>query len=165
MSPLNKPDQDDAPAHPDAAATRVPSDEALVRHSFDLVHFPMYLAQKVPTRVRVEVTQDGRPESDLFVVYEDKHATRSHKFVTLVADDGGCLTGSDAFYHLVHEACRAHRGDSTYIGFTRCGRPVFAPLFALSMLYRKFGRGIHLDGDVLPTPWAELTVDYTFRLR
>jgi hypothetical protein len=165
MGPLNRLDQDDSPAHPDDAATRGPSEEALARHSFDLVHFPMYLAQMVPTRVRVEVTQDKRPESDLMVFYEDKHVTRSRKFATLVADDEGCLTGSDAFYHLVHEACRARRDDSTYIGFTRYGRPVYAPLFALSLLYRRFGRGIHLDGDVLPTPWAELSVDYAFGLR
>ena len=143
------------------------SEEELKRYSFDLVHFPMYLSQRVAPRVRIEITDDHRGDHDLMACYEDGQHTRTWKYASLIADDDGCLTGSVDFYRMVHEAFGAHADGLTYIGFTRGGLPVYAPLFVLAMLYKKYGKGIYKAGQSLPTPCPELTagVLYTFSVR
>ncbi|MFL9905309.1 hypothetical protein [Paraburkholderia sp. RL17-337-BIB-A] len=141
------------------------SKEELTKHSFDLVHFPMYLDRHVPPRVRIEITDDYRDDIDLTGLYENDQNARCWKYVSLIADDNGCPTDSDEFYRMVHGAFGAHADGLTYIGFRRGGPPVYAPLFALAMLYQKYGCGIFLAGEMLPTPWPESTVSYTFTLR
>ncbi|CAN0620233.1 conserved protein of unknown function [Burkholderia multivorans] len=162
---------------PDSNGTRVSipvsgsggkvSEEDLKKYSFDLVHFPMYLSRKVAPRVHIEVTDDHRGDHDLMACYEDGQRVRTWKYASLSADDNGCLTDSDDFYHMVHGAFGAHADGLTYIGFTRCGRPVYAPVFALAMLYKKFGKGIYKAGELLPTPCPELTagVSFSFSIR
>ncbi|KWR88895.1 hypothetical protein [Cupriavidus sp. IDO] len=139
-------------------------DDALRRHSFDLVHFPMYLAQRVPPRVRVEIIGDHE-HADLMGLYTNARQERSRKYAKLIADERGCVTKSDAFFHAVHAEFSAGAGDLTYLGFSRAGPPVYAPLFALAILYRKYGRGLYRAGQILPTPWPELTSGYTFSIR
>ncbi|CAE6801633.1 hypothetical protein [Paraburkholderia domus] len=141
------------------------TEENLRRHSFDLVHFPTYLERKAPARIRIEITTDCHDNSDLMGWFEDDQHTRRCKYASLVADDSGCLTDSDDFYRTVHDAFGAHADALTYIVFTRCGPPVYAPLFALVLLYQKYGRGLYMNGEMLPTPCSELTVSYTFALR
>ncbi|WP_227458830.1 hypothetical protein [Cupriavidus pauculus] len=139
-------------------------DDALRKHSFDLVHFPMYLAQRVPPRVRVEIIEDPA-QADLMGLYADARGERSRKYAKLIADEHGCATRSDAFFHAVHAAFSAGAGELTYLGFSRAGPPVYAPLFALAIFYRKYGRGLYQAGQVLPTPWPELTFGYTFSIQ
>lgn len=141
------------------------NEEALRKHSFDLVHFKLYLERKVPPRVRIEITTNYHDDSDLRGWFEDSQHARRWKYASLVADDNGCVTDSDDFYRMVHSAFAAHADDLTYIGFNRSGPPVYAPLFALALLYQKYGCGIFLAGELLPTPWAESSVSYTFTLR
>jgi hypothetical protein len=80
------------------------NEEALRRHSFDLVHFKLYLERKVPPRVRVEITTDCHDDSDLRGWFEDSQHTRGWKYASLIANDTGCLTDSDDFYRMVHSA-------------------------------------------------------------
>ena len=139
-------------------------DDALHRYSFDLVHFPMYLAQRVPPRVRVEIIEDPEP-ADLMGLYTDTCQERSWKYAKLIADEHGYVTKSDAFFQAVHAAFSAAAGEWTYLGFSRAGPPVYAPLFALAILYRMYGRGLYQAGQVLPTPWPDLTSGYTFSIQ
>jgi hypothetical protein len=159
---------------PDSNGTRVSipfgstgmvSAEKLRRHSFDLVHFPMYLERKVPPRVRIETTTNYHDNSDLKGWFYDDQNAHRWKYASLVADDSGCVTNSDDFYRMVHDSFGEHTDGLTYIGFTRCGPPVYAPLFALALLYQKYGRGLYMNGEMLPTPWPESSVSYTFTLR
>ncbi|MFM0032698.1 hypothetical protein PQR70_41535 [Paraburkholderia madseniana] len=105
------------------------------KHSFDLVHFPSYLARKVAPRVRVEITIDRRDDSDLTGWFEDDQGKRSWMYAQLIADENGCSTDSDDLYLMVHAAFAAHADGLTYIGFTRSGLPPDAPLFAMAMRY------------------------------
>lgn len=139
-------------------------EEALRKYSFDLVHFPMYLDRSVAPRVRVEITA-GHEQADLMGLYRDDQEVKCWKYVKLIADENGCVTKSDEFFHTVHATFAGSAGGSTYVGFTRAGLPVYAPLFALAMLYRKYGRGLYEVGQVLPTPWPELTSGYVFSIR
>ncbi len=50
------------------------------------------------------------------------------------------------------------------VGFTLGGPPVYAPLFALAMLYKKFGRGYFPRGERLPIPDRSLLVHGHFSL-
>lgn len=141
------------------------SEVELKKYSFDLVHFPMYLSQKVAPRVRIEVTDDRRGDHDLMACYEGGQHTRTWKYASLIADENGCATGSDDFYHMVHKSFGAHADGLIYIGFTRGGSPVYAPLFALAILYKKYGRGIYKEGNAMPTPCPELTAGVYYSVR
>lgn len=138
---------------------------ALRTHSFDLVHFPSYLARKVAPRVRFEITDDWLNESDLVGFFEDDHQARRWKYVSIVADEAGCTTDSDDFYRMIHAAFVAYAPGLRYLGFARCGRPPDAPLFALAVMYNRYGRGLYKVGEMLPTPCSELTVSYTVSFR
>ena len=140
-------------------------DAALRTHSFDLVHFPSYLRRKVAPRVRVGINNDWLDDSDLVGFFEDDHQARNWRYMSLVADEAGCLTDSDDFYRMVHAAFVANAGGSRYIGFARCGTPPDAPLFALAIMYNRYGRGLYKVGEVLPTPCRELTATYAVSLR
>ena len=83
--------------------------------------------------------------------------------VANVAGAAGVATHSDAFYDAVHAAFAASLPQASYLGFTRCGRPPYAPLFALALLYGRYGRGLYRAGERLPTPWPELTASYHWR--
>lgn len=141
------------------------TEEQLHRHSYDLSLFPLYLSRKTPPRVRVQITASHQNDPDLMALYDsDSEAPGAVKlFARLQADAQGVLTDSDALYHAIHAAFAAHAGAGRYIGFTRYGRPPYAPLFALALLYRKYGRGLYLAGDMLPTPWPALTSSYAFQ--
>jgi hypothetical protein len=135
-------------------------EQLLIKHSFDLVHFPMYLKQRVAQRVRIVLTADGA-SADLMGFYTDDGGTRTTQYIKLVADEEGVVTAEDAFFHAVHAIFQsASTPPLKYIGFTRRGLPVYAPLFALAMLYSKYGRGLYEPGQVLPTPCKFLTVGY-----
>lgn len=161
---------------PDSNGTRVsipvhaPSswvdEEALRKRSFDLIFFPAYyLARKVPPRVRVEVSTDVTDASDVGGWFEDENGAAVCWYATLIADESGCLTDSDDLYRALHAAFAATSHGLRYVGFFRCGRPPYAPLFALGMLYTKYGRGLYRDGEYLPIPWPALTVRSSFVLR
>jgi hypothetical protein len=162
-------------AMPDAPATRVSipfgttvtkvSDEALKKFSFDLVHFPSHLARKIAPRVRVEIMTVSHDNADLTGWFSDQDKTRAWRYARLVDDENSCLTDSDDFYQLVHKAFAVHADGLTYIGFTRCGLPPDAPLFGLALMYRKYGRGIYLAGQMLPTLWPESSSEFLFTLR
>ncbi|MGF6975380.1 hypothetical protein QFZ94_003830 [Paraburkholderia sp. JPY465] len=139
-------------------------DEAdLRRSSFDLWFFPRtYLARKVPLRVRVEVSNDSTDASDVGGWFEDTEGQHICKYVALVSDNAGCPTDSDDLYRAIHAAFIANADGLRYIGFFRCGRPPYAPLFALGMLYTKYGRGLYRDGEYLPIPWPALTTRSSF---
>ncbi|ANB73893.1 hypothetical protein AYM40_17115 [Paraburkholderia phytofirmans OLGA172] len=141
------------------------TDEALIKHGFDLIHFPSYLARKVAPRVRVEISTECHDDHDLTGWYQDDQKTRSWKCAKLIADENGCVTDSDAFYHLAHAAFSANADALTYIGFVRSGRPPDAPLFALAMMYQKYGRGIYLAGELLPDLWPQSSSAWLFSLR
>ena len=83
----------------------------------------------------------------------------------LVPCDDGCPTDSDDFYRLVHAAFAGQAGALTYLGFERAGPPVHAPLFALALLYKRYGRGRYKAGDILPTPCRETTVGVAYASR
>lgn len=140
--------------------TFVVDDAALRRHSFDLVHFPMYLAQRVAPRVRVEFVDDS-VQADLMGLHADVCGVHTWKFAKLVADPEGIRTNGEAFFHAVHAAFAHGVGEQSYLGFTRAGSPVYAPLFALAMLYRKYGRGLYEANQTLPTPYPALTASYS----
>ena len=101
--------------------------------------------------------------------YEDAQSKEHHLFAHLKADEQGVLIDSDDLYRAIRAAFEAHvdvacdKGgvsEARYIGFTRYGRPPYAPLFALVMLYRKCGKGLYQAGDLLPTPWPSLMPSY-----
>lgn len=138
---------------------------ALVKHSFDLIHFPMYLKRNVAPTVRIEWCTNAE-DADLVGFYADNGHNRTSQYVKLVADPDGIATGSDGFFSSVHTEFQSlNTASVTYIGFSRCGPPVYAPLFALAMQYKKYGRGLYGPGQVLPTPCDFLKSDYEMRLR
>lgn len=143
------------------------AEAALVRHSFDLSLFPWYLARKVAPRVRVEVVADSRAgEPDVMALYAPAPGAcgeGARRLACLKPDDAGVLTDSDALYHAIHAAFAAQAHGETYVGFTRYGRPPYAPLFALALRYQKYGRGLYLAGELLPRPWPALTASYAAR--
>lgn len=130
------------------------NETSLERHSFDLVHFPMCVDRNGYTCVRFTVVTDF-DIADVVGYYIDTEGNRAKIYVKLVADPVGVSVHTDQFFHDLHgvfqNACLpSHR----YIGFTRCGKPMYAPLFALAMLYKKYGRGLYGPGNALPTPCA-----------
>lgn len=131
------------------------NEEALKKHSFDLIHFPAYLACKAARCVRVEITSDRRADSHLMGWFEDDQTARSWMYASLIADDNGVQTDSDDFYLAVHAAFAAAADGRTYIGFTRCGSPPDAPLFGIGLMFNRYGHGIYKAGDMLPTRWPE----------
>lgn len=140
-------------------------EELLIKHSFDLVHFPMYLKQRVAPRVRIVLVANPKG-ADLMGFYTDEGGDRTTQYVKLVADDAGIVTAGDEFFHAVHTVFQSVSTPSLkYIGFTRLGLPVYAPLFALAMLYSKYGRGLYEPGEVLPTPCKFLTFGYGMEVR
>ena len=147
------------------------TEEQLHRHSYDLSLFPLYLSRKTPARVRVEITTSHQNDPDLMALYDSDSDSDSDSeapgagrlFARLLADEQGVLTDSDDLYRAIHAAFAGHASAGRYIGFTRYGRPPYAPLFALALLYRKYGRGLYLAGDMLPTPWPALTSSYAFK--
>ena len=140
------------------------TEEELHRHSFDLSVFPLYLTRIVAPRVRIIVSERQLQDPALLGFYASADGTQQQKVAFLRADESseaGIVTDSDDFYYAVHAAFAAHADDtSTYLGFTRHGRPPYAPLFALALLYQKFGKGLFKAGELLPTPWAALTSSY-----
>ena len=103
---------------------------------------------------------------------EDAQPKEHHLFAHLKADEQGVLIDSDDLYRAIRAAFEAHvdvacdKGgvsEARYIGFTRYGRPPYAPLFALVMLYQKYGKGLYQAGDLLPTPWPSLAPSYRFK--
>lgn len=138
------------------------NEEDRYRHSFDLTLFPRYL-ERVPPRVRIVVSKRQLQHPSLLGLYEQEDEATSSQVAFLLADPQGVETDSDAFYGAVHAAFAAQAGAGRYVGFTRHGRPPYAPLFALALLYKKYGRGLYLDGDFLPTPWPALTFSYGMR--
>ena len=136
------------------------SEPLLHQHSFDLLLFPRYLKRNFAAHVRVEVVSDACQSPHLMALLEKEGESRS-MFALLHADEEGVALDSDAFFHAVHAAFATAAGSSRYLGFTRFGRPPYAPLFALAMLYGRYGRGLYLQGDVLPTPWPALQAGYS----
>ena len=141
--------------------SRVPlTEEALMRHSYDLSLFPLYLIRKVAHRVAVQVCPNSNGDPDLMAVYQSPSAGVHRLYARLKPDEDGTLTDSDDLYLAIHAAFEAHAGDAKYLGFTRYGRPPHAPPFALALLYSKYGRGLYRAGEMLPTPWPSLTCSY-----
>ena len=138
------------------------SEQLLQQHSFDLLLFPRYLQRNVPAHVRIEVVEDASRSPQLMALFHDR-GEQATRFALLHADEDGVATDSDAFFHEVHAAFAAAAGPSRYLGFPRFGPPPYAPLFALALLYRRYGRGLYLPGDVLPTPWPGLQAGYQAR--
>lgn len=146
------------------------SDEELHRYSFDLSIFPLYLARRVAPRVRIIFSERPLQDPALLGWYANADGSEQQKVAFLRADpssEAGIATDSDDFYYAVHAAFAAQAGQgdnaSTYLGFTRHGSPPYAPLFALALLYQKFGRGLFKAGELLPTPWPALTSGYAMR--
>lgn len=138
-------------------------EEALKHYSFDLVHFPMYLERNGFTKVRFEVTADSNA-GDVVGYYTDEAGDRAGVYVKLFNDSNGVSVTTDQFFHSLHDLFQKNCASAhTYIGFTRIGKPVYAPLFALALLYKKYGRGLYEPGNVLPTPCAFLTSGYQVR--
>ena len=98
-------------------------------------------------------------DPDLTGCYEESGEQR-HSFAFLRPDEGGVETDSDALYEAVHAAFAAHLPQAQYLGFARYGRPPVAPLFALALMYRRYGRGLYRAGAFLPVPWPALTAGY-----
>lgn len=143
------------------------TEEQLHRYSFDLSIFPLFLARRVAPRVRIIVSERQLQDPALLGFYANADGTEQQKVAFLRADDSsaaGVLTDSDDFYYAVHAAFAAHADDGmNYLGFTRHGSPPYAPLFALALLYQKFGKGLIKAGELLPTPWSALTSGYAMR--
>lgn len=140
------------------------SEEELHRYSFDLSIFPLYLARSVAPRVRIIVSDRQLQDPALLGWYTSADDKEQQKVAFLRADEQGVVTDSDDFYYAVHAAFAAQADDAaSYLGFTRHGRPPYAPLFALALLYQKFGRGLFKAGELLPTPWSALTCSYAMR--
>lgn len=140
------------------------TEEGFQQYSFDLGLFPRYLERAAP-RVRIHVSE--RKLEQQFLSLQGLYAGEGDKGIRKVAflqpDAEGVVTDSDDFYHAVHAAFAAQAGDAQYLGFTRNGKPPYAPLFALAMVYKKFGRGLYQAGELLPTPWPSLTFGYAMR--
>ena len=173
---VDSPEPEQARVSPDAADPGhegAVTEAQLLEHSYDLVLFPRYLAKFAP-RVRIEVLEHFGGEADLLALY-DLHGQRQNRWARLhaevasvdgatdVANAAGVATHSDAFYDAVHAAFAASVPQASYLGFTRCGRPPYAPLFALALLYRRYGRGLYRAGERLPTRWPELAASYHWR--
>ena len=127
------------------------SEEGLRRHSYDLILFPRYLECLRAPRVRIKVKDNHRGPLDLVAIYEDAELLECCKYAFLIADEEGVLTDSDDLYRAVHAAFSEQAEGRKYIGFRRYGRPPASPLIGVAMGYQKYGRGIYLDGDMLPT--------------
>ena len=138
------------------------SEQQLQANSYDLLLFPSYLRRKIAPRVRVEIVAGPQGDPDLMGCYEERGEQR-HSFAFLRADEGGVETDSDALYEAVHAAFAAYRPQAQYLGFARYGRPPVAPLFALALMYRRYGRGLYRAGAFLPVPWSALTAGYAVR--
>ncbi|MBP7492694.1 MAG: hypothetical protein KA803_11435 [Rhodoferax sp.] len=143
---------------------RSSTEQELTRYSFDLILFPRYLEDNMAERVSVKIYTGKGREGDVMALYEDAQSNPHPLVAQLKADEQGVLTDSDDLYRAIHSAFEAHAGDSRYIGFTRYGRPPYAPLFALAILYQKYGRGLYKAGDMLPTPWPALSPSYRFKV-
>lgn len=147
--------------------TRGFTEEELHRYSFDLSIFPLFLARRVAPRVRIIVSQRPLQDPALLGFYASADGSQQQKVAFLRADENseaGVLTDSDDFYYAVHAAFAAQADDGmNYLGFTRHGKPPYAPLFALALLYQKFGKGLFKAGELLPTPWSALTSGYAMR--
>ena len=114
--------------------------------------------------MRIIVSQRQWQDPSLLGLYAHADGTEQRKVAFLRADPEGVVADSDDFYYAVHAAFAAQADDATsYLGFSRHGRPPYAPLFALALLYRKFGRGLFKAGELLPTPWSSLTFGYAMR--
>ena len=146
----------------DAAAF---STQDLSRHSFDLVLFPLYLQRRVAPRVRVAITPGLHPQADVVALYQAGGRT-GYQCARLLADDTGVATDSDALYEAIHAAFSANAPEALaqYVGFTRYGTPPMAPLFAVALMYQRYGRGLYKAGDMRPTPWPALTATYQMRI-
>lgn len=144
------------PLHSDWHST----EQDIIRHSFDLGLFPRYLIDNMAERVSVKVITGNSKDADVMALFEDAQSDQHRLLAKLKADKQGVLTDSDDLYRAIHSAFEAHAVGMRYIGFTRYGRPPYAPLFALALLYRKYGRGLYKAGDMLPTPWPTLTTAY-----
>lgn len=138
------------------------SEQQLQTHSYDLLLFPLYLQRNMAPRVRVEVVSDSKAAPDLMALYDDEGQEQT-RFAFLRPDEAGVQTDSDALYAAVHAAFVAALPQARYLGFTRHGRPPVAPLFALALMYRRYGRGLYLDGATRPVPWPRLTAGYSMR--
>jgi len=90
-------------------------------------------------------------------LHADVRGVHTWKFAELVDDPEGIHTTGEAFFHAVHAAFSEGAGEASYFGITCVGPPVYAPLFALAMLYRKYGRGLYEANQTLPTPHPALT--------
>jgi hypothetical protein len=124
----------------------------LVEHSFDLVHFPMYLDRRVPPLVRADV-MDGAEGADLVAYFLDERGDHLYGYLSLVADEHGVSTNTDEFFATIHFAFQGMCPvTASYVGFARCGPPAYAPLFALATLYRQYGHGVYRPGQTRPTP-------------
>ena len=121
---------------------RSSTEQELTRYSFDLILFPRYLEDNMAERVSVKINTKKSQNGDVMALYEDAQSNPHPLVAQLKADEQGVLTDSDDLYRAIHSAFEAHAGDSRYIGFTRYGRPPYAPLFALAILYQKHGRGL-----------------------
>ena len=135
------------------------SEQQLQAHSYDLLLFPTYLQRKLAPRVRVEVVDSPQGYPDVMGWYEEG-GQQLQRFAFLRPDAGGVETDSDALYDAVHAAFAAHLPQARYLGFARCGRPPVAPLFALALMYQRYGRGLYPAGAYLPVPWPALSVSY-----
>ena len=143
--------------------TRPLTEQELIHHSYDLSLFPLYLTRKMAARVRVDVSSGNKNGPDLMAVFEDSSSSQHRLYAHLKADEQGVVTDSDDLYRAIHAAFESHAGNAQYIGFTRYGTPPYAPLFALALLYRKYGRGLYEAGAMLPTPWPSLTASHAFK--
>ena len=126
-------------------------DQQLLNHSFDAVHFPMYLSQRVPSVVRPEAVGDSG-SADLIGYFLGPGNVQLYRYLSLRADEHGVSTKTDDFFFTIHSSFRGLCPvNASYVGFARCGPPVYAPLFALAALYREYGRGLYMSGETLPT--------------
>lgn len=133
-------------------------------HSIELMLLPRVLAA-LPPRVRVDWLAGDGHHTQLLAAYIHPDGTKApSQYLRLVADPDGVLTDSDALYGAIHAAAAARAPHLVYLGFTRWGRPPYAPLFALALLIQKYGRGIVPAGACLPVPWDGITVRYARRV-
>lgn len=84
-------------------ATSAQVDEgALIRHSFDVVHFPMYLDRNGFTRVRFETTEVS-DAGDLIGYFTDEARSRVGVYVKLITDPDGVSVTTDQFFLDLHD--------------------------------------------------------------
>lgn len=140
------------------------TEEEFHRYSFDIGLFPRYLERAAP-RVHILISERKLEQQfpSLQGLYAHEGGAETCKVAFLQPDAEGVVTDSDDFYDAAHAAFAAQAGDAQYLGFTRNGKPPYAPLFALAMVYRKFGRGLYQAGELLPTPWPSLSFGYALR--